>query len=53
MRTLSFVVAFAFVLVAPSLAGSPGSSLPGAGAFVYNGSPVVDLAPHAVVVATR
>jgi hypothetical protein len=53
MRTLSFIVAFAFVLVAPSLAGSSDNSLPGIGTFAYNGSPVVGAAPQAIVVATR
>jgi hypothetical protein len=53
MRNLSFIVAFAFALVAPSLAGSPNSSLPGAGTFAYNGSQVVDMVPQVVVVATR
>jgi hypothetical protein len=38
MRTLSFILAFAFVLV-PSVAGLS-DSLPGIGTFAYNGSPI-------------
>ena len=53
MRTLSFILAFAFVLVGPSLAGSPDNSLPGIGTFAYHGSPIVTSAPQAMVVAAR
>jgi hypothetical protein len=52
MRTFSFILAFAVVLVAPSLAGSA-NSLPGIGTFAYNGSPIVVSAPHAMLVAAR
>jgi hypothetical protein len=52
MRTLSFILAFAFVLAGPSMAGSPETSLPGIGTFAYNGSPVA-AAPQAIVVAAR
>ena len=45
MRTLSFILAFAFVLAGPTLAGSPDSSLPGVGTFAYSGSPIVTSAP--------
>jgi hypothetical protein len=38
MRTFSFILAFAFVLAGPSMAGSP-DRLPAAGAFAYNGAP--------------
>jgi hypothetical protein len=51
MRTLSFILAFAFVLVSPSLAGSSDNSLPGVGTFAYSGSPVA--ASHALLVAAR
>jgi hypothetical protein len=51
MRTLSFILALAFVLAGPSLAGSSDTSLPGIGTFAYNGSPVVS--PEAIVVAAR
>jgi hypothetical protein len=53
MRTLSFILAFAFVLVGPSLAGSADNSLPGIGTFAYSGSPIVTSAPQAIVVAAR
>ncbi len=52
MRTLSLILAFAFVLAGPSIAGSSDTALPGVGTFAYNGSPVA-AAPHAVVVAAR
>jgi hypothetical protein len=44
MRTLSFILAFAFVLAGSSMAGSA-DSLPAAGAFAYNGAPVANSAP--------
>ena len=51
MRTLSFILAFAFVL-APSVAGLS-DNLPGIGTFAYNGSPIATSAPQFVVVATK
>jgi hypothetical protein len=53
MRTLSFMLAFAFVLAGSSLSGSSDVGLPGIGAFAYNGSPIVTSAPEAIVVAAR
>ena len=53
MRTLSFILAFAFVLAGPSMAGSSDSSLPGVGTFAYNGSPLAASASQMVVVAAR
>ncbi len=53
MRTLSFILACAFVLVGSSMAGSVDSHLPGAGTFAYNGPPIVPAAPHSMVVAVR
>jgi hypothetical protein len=53
MRTLRFILALAFVVAGPSLAGSSDASLPGIGAFAYNGSPAVTSSPHAIVVAVR
>ncbi|MEH2469396.1 hypothetical protein V1281_001354 [Nitrobacteraceae bacterium AZCC 2161] len=50
MRTLSFILAFAFMLAGPSMAGSNDSSLPGIGTFSYNGSPLIS-APTPIVVA--
>jgi hypothetical protein len=45
MRTFSFILAFAFILAGPSLAGSSDNGLPGIGTFSYNGSPIVTSAP--------
>jgi hypothetical protein len=41
MRALSYIIALAFVLTGPSLAGSADRDLPGAGTFSYCGSPIV------------
>ena len=51
MRTLSFILAFAFALAAPSMAGSSTQTLPGVGTFAYNGSPVASASPPVVVAA--
>lgn len=48
MRSISFILAFALLLVGPSLAGSQDNNLPGVGAFSYNGSPIVTSAPMVV-----
>ena len=53
MRTLSFILAFAFVLAGPTLVGSSDGNLPGVGTFSYNGSPTVTDVPQAIVVAAR
>jgi hypothetical protein len=53
MRTFSFILAFAVVLVGPSLAGSTESNLPGIGTFAYSGAPISTSAPHAMLVAAR
>ncbi len=53
MRTLSFILAVAFVLAGPSMAGSLDNGLPGIGTFAYSGSPVVNSATQAIVVAAR
>jgi hypothetical protein len=53
MRTLSVVLALAFVLVGPSMAGSSDGGLPGIGTFAYNGSPIATSARHVVLVASR
>ena len=52
MRTFSFVLAFAFVLAGPSMAGSC-ENLPGIGTFAYTGSPVVVDAAQLTLVASR
>ncbi len=36
MRTISFILAFAFILAGPSMAGSSDNSLPGTGTFAYS-----------------
>jgi hypothetical protein len=53
MRTFSFILAFAFILAGPTLAGSLDNGLPGIGTFAYNGSPIATAAPQAMVVAAR
>jgi hypothetical protein len=53
MRAFTVILAFAFVLVGPSMAGSSDSSMPGIGAFSYNGSPIGTSAPQAVLIASR
>jgi hypothetical protein len=53
MRTFSFILAFAVVLVGPSLAGSTDNNLPGIGTFAYHGSPILASAPHTMLVAAR
>jgi hypothetical protein len=53
MRTISFILAFAFVVAGSSMAGSSESDLPGIGTFSYNGSAVPASAPHVLVVAAR
>lgn len=52
MRTVSFILAFAFILAGPSLAGST-DNLPGIGTFAYNGAPMTTAAPQVMVVAAR
>jgi hypothetical protein len=51
MRSLSFVLAFAFVLAGPTLAGTPDGSLPGIGTFAYSNSPIATAAPSILVAA--
>jgi hypothetical protein len=41
MRTISFILAFAFILAGPSMAGSSDGGLPGAGAFSYSTAPTI------------
>ena len=53
MRTFSFILAFAFILAGPSLAGSSDDGLPGIGTFSYNGSPVTTSAPQMLLVAAK
>jgi hypothetical protein len=53
MQTLSFILAFAFILAGPTMAGSSDTSLPGIGTFAYNGSPIAVPAPQTIVIAAR
>jgi hypothetical protein len=53
MRTVSFILAFAFVVAGPSMAGSSAGNLPGVGTFAYNGSPIAAATPRTIIVATR
>lgn len=45
MRRLSFLLAFGLLLAGPSIAGSVERSLPGSGAFAYNGPSLLSVAP--------
>jgi hypothetical protein len=51
MRTISFMLAFAFILAGPSIAGSSDNGLPCIGAFAYHGSPVATSSQTLVVAA--
>ena len=53
MRTISFILAFAFVLAGPSMAGTADNSLPGIGTFAYKGSPAAVSASQPIVVAAK
>ena len=53
MRTISFILAFGFILAGPSIAGSSDNGLPGIGTFSYNGSPVVPTTAQLMVVAAN
>jgi hypothetical protein len=44
------VIAVVFVLTGPSLAGSADRDLPGVGAFIYCGSPIITPAPETMAV---
>jgi hypothetical protein len=48
MRTISFILGFAFILAGPSIAGSSDGSLPGIGTFSYNSPPALIVAPTVV-----
>jgi hypothetical protein len=53
MRTISFILAFAFILAGPSIAGSSETRLPGIGTFAYTGSPIAADASQVRLVALR
>jgi hypothetical protein len=48
MRAFSFVLALAFVVVGPSIAGSADTGLPGVGTFAYSGPSVATSASPAI-----
>ena len=51
MRTVSFILAFIFVVAGTSMAGSVESGLPNVGTFSYNGTPVAP--SQTLIVAAR
>jgi hypothetical protein len=53
MRTISFILAFAFILAGPSIAGSSENGLQGIGTFSYSGSPVTVSALQPMLVAAN
>ncbi|MDB5563909.1 MAG: hypothetical protein JWP84_475 [Tardiphaga sp.] len=53
MRTLSCILAFAFILAGPSIAGSADGNLSGIGTFAYSGSPAIAAAAPMVVAYAR
>ncbi|SNS99185.1 hypothetical protein SAMN05216374_2218 [Tardiphaga sp. OK246] len=53
MRTISFILAFAFILAGPSMAGSIEGNLPGIGTFAFTGSPVIGAVAPMVVAYAR
>ena len=53
MRTISFILAFAFILAGPSMAGSSDQGLPGVGTFAYSGSPLANPASSRWCVAAK
>jgi hypothetical protein len=53
MRTISFILAFAFILAGPSIAGSSDTKLPGVGTFAYTGMPIAADAPRVALIASR
>ena len=53
MRTISFILAFAFIMAGPSMAGSSDQGLPGVGTFAYSGSPLANPVTQPMVVAAK
>jgi hypothetical protein len=53
MRTISFILAFAFILAGPSMAGSTDGNLPGIGTFAFTGSPAISAVAPMVVAYAR
>ncbi len=53
MQTLTVILAFAFMLICPALAGNSDSGRSGIGTFAYNGSPISASVSQPMIVATR
>ena len=53
MRTASFILACAFILAGPSMAGSSDQDLPGVGTFAYSGSPLANPAIQPIMLAAK
>jgi hypothetical protein len=53
MRTTSFILAIAFILAGPSVAGSSDKGMPSVGTFAYNGSPLASPAAQPILVAAK
>jgi hypothetical protein len=53
MQTLTLMLAAAFMLVFPALAGNSESARQGIGTFAYNGSPLAVSVSQPIVVAAR
>jgi hypothetical protein len=53
MPTISFILAFVFVLAGSSMAGSSDGALPGTGTFSYTSSPIAGATTQPIVVAAN
>jgi hypothetical protein len=53
MRTTNFILAFAFMLAGPLMAGPSDHNLPGVGTFAYHGSPIATSAIQPMLVAAK
>ncbi|MBV8698456.1 hypothetical protein [Bradyrhizobium sp.] len=51
MRPLSLIVAAGLLLAGSTMAGTVQGTLPGVGAFSYNGTPIAPAAPSVIVAA--
>ena len=53
MRTISFILAFGFVLAGPSIAGWSDKGVPGIGTFSYNAAPGGSDTPQRIAALSR
>jgi len=53
MRTISFILACAFVVAGPSMTGPSDHGLPGIGSFAYSGPTMAGYLPREMVVAAK